>query len=234
MNREVDDASPRAPRGGDDTEVSGLMPLGLLGKKIGMTQLFDEKGAVIPVTLIEAGPCPVIQKRTEESDGYNAVQIGFDAKPERLVNKPTAGHAKKAGVAAQRYVREFRGEETTGLNVGESLSVKIFKAGDLVDVIGTTKGRGYTSVRKRHGSKPGPLSHGSMYHNRPGSNGGSSQPARTFPGKPLAGHDGTLRVTAKNLQIVRADEEKNILIIKGSIPGANGGYVMIRKGAAKK
>lgn len=209
------------------------MPLGLLGKKIGMTQLFDEKGAIIPVTLVEAGPCAVIQKRTSESDGYNAVQIGFDAKPERNVNKADAGHFKKAGVAPVRFVREIRGEETSSYEVGQTISVTIFEAGERVDVIGTTKGRGFTSVRKRHGSKPGPKSHGSMYHNRPGSNGGSSEPARTFPGKPLAGHDGTLRVTAKNLMIVRADADKNILIIRGSIPGANGGYVIIRKGGSK-
>ncbi|MEO8377627.1 MAG: 50S ribosomal protein L3 [Candidatus Sumerlaeota bacterium] len=209
------------------------MPLGLLGKKIGMTQLFDDKGAIIPVTLIEAGPCPILQKRTEESDGYNAVQLGFDAKPERLVNKAGLGHFKKAGATPQRYLREIRGEETTDMNVGDSISVTIFEAGELVDVIGTTKGRGFTSPRKRHGLKPGPKSHGSKYHNRPGSNGGSSQPARTFPGKKMAGHDGALRVTAKNLQIVRADAEKNLLIIKGSIPGANGGYVIIRKGVKK-
>lgn len=207
------------------------MPLGILGKKVGMTQLFDEKGSIIPVTVIEAGPCPVIQKRTTESHGYNAVQIGFDPKPERRVNKPDAGHFKKGNAAATRFVREIRGDETSGLEVGQNLSVSIFEAGENVDVIGTSKGRGFTAVRKRHGSKPGPKSHGSMYINRPGSMGGSSEPARTFPGKPSSGHDGMLRITAKNLKIIKADAEKNLLIVRGSIPGANGGYVIIRKGA---
>lgn len=209
------------------------MPLGLLGKKIGMTQLFDEKGAIIPVTVIEAGPCPIIQKRTADDDGYNAVQIGFDPKPERSVIRPEAGHFRKAGVSPVRVVREIRGDETAELQVGESLSVSIFEEGEKVDVIGTSKGRGFTSVRKRHGSKPGPKSHGSMYINRPGSNGGSSEPARTFPGKPLAGHHGDTRITARNLRIVKTDAARNLILVRGSIPGANGGYVIIRKGRGK-
>lgn len=206
------------------------MALGILGKKIGMTQLFDEKGSVIPVTLIQAGPCPVIQKRTEDNDGYAAVQIGFDPRPERVVSKPELGHFKKAGVEPVRFVREMRGEETSDLEVGQTLSVEIFEAGETVDIIGTSKGRGFTSVRKRHGSRPGPKSHGSMYHNRPGSMGGSSDPSRTYLGKPSAGQDGMLRITAKNLTIVKTDAARNLIIVKGSIPGANGGYVIIRKG----
>lgn len=195
-----------------------------------MTQLFDEKGAIIPVTLIQAGPCPVIQKRTADIEGYSAVQIGFDNKPERVANKPEIGHAKKAGAAPQRVLRELRGEEASSLEVGQTLTVEIFEEGEVVDVIGTSKGRGNASVRKRHGSKPGPKTHGSMYHNRPGSMGGSSEPARTFPGKPSAGHYGDARITAKNLTIVKKDTERNIIIVRGSIPGANGGYVIIRKG----
>jgi large subunit ribosomal protein L3 len=195
-----------------------------------MTQLFDEKGAIIPVTLIEAGPCPVIQKRTAEANGYDAVQIGFDPKPERRVNKPDAGNFAKAGVEPVRFVREIRGEETSALEVGQKLSVEIFEEGETVDVIGTSKGRGFASVRKRHGSKPGPKSHGSMYHNRPGSMGGSSEPARTFPGKPSAGHYGVERITIKNIKIVKTDAARNLIIVRGSIPGANGGYVIIRKG----
>ncbi|CAN5376958.1 50S ribosomal protein L3 [soil metagenome] len=210
------------------------MAIGLLGKKIGMTQLFDEKGAIIPVTVIQAGPCPVIQKRTQDMDGYDAVQLGFDTKHERTVIKPEAGHFKASGVTATHFVREIRGAETTGYEVGQLLSVEIFKEGENVDIIGTTKGRGFTAVRKRHGSKPGPKTHGSMYKNRPGSMGGSSEPARTFPGKPSAGHDGMLRVTAKNLKIVKTDSAKNLILVRGSIPGANGGYVMIRKGSARK
>jgi large subunit ribosomal protein L3 len=209
------------------------MALGLLGKKIGMTQIFDEKGAIIPVTLIEAGPCPVIQKRTVESDGYNAVQIGFDSKPERSSTKPELGHFAKSGSPVMRFVRELRGDETSGLEVGSKLSLEIFEEGETVDVIGTSKGRGFTSVRKRHGSKPGPKSHGSMYHNRPGSMGGSSDPSRTFPGKPSAGHDGDLRITMKNIKIVKKDADRNLIIVRGSIPGANGNYVLIRKGKDK-
>lgn len=205
------------------------MPLGLLGKKLGMTQVFDESGAVIPVTVIEAGPCAVVAKRSEEANGYTAVQLGFDAKPARLVNKPDTGHFKAAGVEPVRIVREFRGDETATLEIGQAVNVEIFAAGDRVDVCGTSKGRGFTGVHKRHGSRPGPKSHGSMYHNRPGSNGGSSEPARTFKGKPLAGHHGHSRVTTKNLKVVKTDPARNLILIKGSVPGANGGYVIIRK-----
>lgn len=205
------------------------MPLGLLGKKLGMTQVFDESGAVIPVTVIEAGPCAVVAKRSKEANGYTAVQLGFDPKPARLVNKPDAGHFKAAGVDPVRIVREFRGDETATLEVGQAVNVEIFAAGDRVDVCGTSKGRGFTGVHKRHGSRPGPKSHGSMYHNRPGSNGGSSEPARTFKAKPLAGHHGHSRVTTKNLKVVKTDPARNLILIKGSVPGANGGYVIIRK-----
>ncbi len=210
------------------------MPLGLLGKKIGMTQLFDEKGSVIPVTVIEAGPCPVIQKRTVESDGYDAIQIGYDEKPERKANKPELGHFAKSGSKPQRLLREIRGIDINSLEVGQALSVEMFQEGEKVDIVGTSRGRGFTSVRKRHGTKPGPKSHGSMYHNRPGSNGGSSDPARTFLGKPLAGHDGASRVTTRNIRIVKTDSARNLIIIRGSIPGANGGYVMIRKTKSAK
>jgi large subunit ribosomal protein L3 len=209
------------------------MPIGLLGKKLGMSQIFDEKGTLIPVTLIQAGPCPVVEKRTKDRDGYEAIQLGFDAKPERLVNKPDAGRFKAAGVAPQRFLREFRGSETQGYNVGETLTVEIMAKGDLVDVTGTSKGRGYQGPLRRHGSKPGPRSHGSMYHYRPGSNGGSSYPSRTFPGKPMAGHMGGERVTMKNLEVVGTDKERNIIYVRGSVPGPNSGYVMIRKQAAK-
>lgn len=209
------------------------MPLGLLGKKIGMTQLFDEKGTLIPVTVIEAGPCPVVQKRTQDTHGYQAVQLGFETKPERLVSKPEAGHFAKAGTAVKvtRVVREIRGEETSSLEVGQTLNVSMFEAGERVDVIGTSKGRGFTSVRKRHGTKPGPKSHGSMYHNRPGSMGRPSKPGGTYKGKPSAGHHGDSQVTTRGLKIVRTDAERNLILVKGSVPGANGGYVLIRKGA---
>ncbi len=206
------------------------MPLGLLGKKIGMTQLFDEKGAIVPVTLIQAGPCPVIQKRTADSDGYDAVQLGFDQKPERTTNRPDAGHFRKAGTTPVRFVREIRGEETAELEVGQTLSVEMFEEGESVHVTGSSKGRGFASVRKRHGSHPGPKTHGSMYHNRPGSMGGASDPSRVFKGKPSAGRYGAERVTTRNLKVVKTDIARNILVVKGSVPGANGGYVVIRKG----
>lgn len=207
------------------------MALGILGKKIGMTQIFDDKGILVPVTVVLAGPCPVVQKKVAEKDGYQAVQIGFDEKPERLVNKPDAGHAAKASVKPCRILREFRGEETATLEVGQTVDVGIFADGERVDVVGTSKGRGFTSMIKRHNSKPGPASHGSMYHNRPGSNGGSSFPARTFKGKPLAGRHGGSRVTTQNIQIVKRDTEKNLLFVRGAVPGADNGYVLVRKRA---
>lgn len=210
------------------------MAIGLLGRKIGMGQVFDEKGTLIPVTLIEAGPCPVIEKRVKDRDGYAAIQLGFGERPERLANKPDLGRFAKAGAKPQRFVREFRGEDTQTYEVGQTVSVGLFNAGDKVDIVGTSKGRGFASGRKRHGLKPGPESHGSMYHNRPGSNGGSSAPARTFPGRKLAGHMGDSRVTVKNLVIVKTDAERNIIMVRGSVPGANTGYLMIRKVGGKK
>ncbi len=209
------------------------MPLGLLGKKLGMTQLFDEKGTVIPVTVILAGPCPVVQKRTVETDGYDAVQLGFDPKPERKVIKPEAGHYRKSGASPMRMLREFRGAETAGIELGETLSVEIFEIGEKVDVVGTTKGRGFAGTLKRFNGTPGPNSHGSMYHRRPGSMGGSSDPSRTFKGKKLPGHYGHARQTARNLQVIRTDSERNLILVKGSIPGPTGAYVMIRKMKAK-
>ncbi len=210
------------------------MAIGLLGKKIGMGQVFDDKGTLIPVTLIQAGPCPVIEKRVKDRDGYAAIQLGFDDRPERLATKPALGQFKKAGVSPKRFIREFRGEDTQTYEVGQTLNVEVFKAGDHVDVTGTSKGRGFASGRKRHKLKPGPESHGSMYHNRPGSNGGSSAPSRTFPGRKLAGHMGDTRVTIKNLVIVKTDAERNLLMVRGSIPGTNTGYVMIRKTSGRK
>ncbi len=205
------------------------MALGLLGKKIGMTQIFDENGVMIPVTLVVAGPCPVVQKRDLEKDGYEAVQIGFDEKAEKRANRPENGHFAKAGVKPCRIVREVRGEETKDLEVGQTLDLGLFEDGERVDVIGTTKGRGFAGVLKRHNASPGPNSHGSMYHRKPGSMGGSSYPSRVFKGKKLPGQYGNSRVTARNLQIVGRDTEKNLLFVRGSIPGANNSYVLVRK-----
>jgi large subunit ribosomal protein L3 len=207
------------------------MALGLLGKKIGMTQIFDENGVLIPVTLILAGPCPVVQKKDADTDGYQAVQLGFDEKPERLANRPEAGHVAKAGVKPCRILREFRGEETATYEVGQNVDIGIFADGERVDVIGTSKGRGFSSAARRHHSKGGPASHGSMYFNRPGSNGGSSFPARTFKGKKLPGQHGNFRTTAQNIQIVKRDAERNLLFVRGAVPGCNEGYVLVRKRA---
>ncbi|MCB2155384.1 50S ribosomal protein L3 [bacterium] len=205
------------------------MPLGLLGKKIGMTQIFDETGALIPVTLIQAGPCHVVQKRDEAKDGYEALQLGFDEKAERKVNKPELGAFKKAGTPACYLLREFRGPESRDFEVGQTLDVEIFEDGERVDVIGTSKGRGFQGTRRRFKTNPGPKTHGSMYHNRPGSSGASSDPSRVWKGKKNPGQLGSTRVTASNLLIVKRDPVRNLLFVRGSVPGANNGYVMIRK-----
>jgi large subunit ribosomal protein L3 len=184
--------------------------------------------------LIQAGPCVVVSKRSKEVDGYEAVQIGFDEIAERLVNKPRLGHFRKAGVVPQRFLREFRGPESQELEVGQSLTVDMFQPGERIDVVGTSKGRGFTSVRKRWGSKPGRASHGSMYFNRPGSGGASSYPSRTFPGKKNSGHHGNTRETTLNLVIVKCDPERNLIAVRGSVPGANNGFVLLRKRAVAK
>lgn len=208
------------------------MALGLIGKKIGMTQIFDESGTLIPVTVIQAGPCYVTQKRVIEKDGYQAVRIAFDEKAERKLTRPELGLYKKAGVPACSIEREFRGSDTQECEVGQALNVELFAAGERVDVIGSSKGRGFTGVYKRHKSRPGPKSHGSMYHNRPGSNGASSDPSRTYKGKPNPGHMGNARVTVSNLEIVRTLPEKNLILVRGSVPGHNNAYVMIRRRVA--
>lgn len=212
------------------------MPIGLLGRKLGMSRIFDATGSVIPVTIIEAGPCPILQVKNKETDGYTAVQVGFDPLPERKVNKPMAGHFKRAGVAPVRVVREFRTDDLEGLQAGQTLDLSLFDVGDKIDVIGRTKGRGFTSHIKRHNSSRGPESHGSMYHRRTGSLGASADPSHVMQGKPMPGQYGNTRVTAQNLTIVEVDRERNLLVVRGSIPGFNNGYVVIRKSkkAARK
>ena len=206
------------------------MPLGLLGKKVGMSQMFDEDGVLSPVTLIEAGPCPVMQIKTAETDKYYAIQIGFDEKPERKANRPESGHAAKAGVAPMRLIKEFRLQEpVSDMQVGDALDVSIFEVGEKVDVIGKSIGRGFAGTIKRHHTRRGPESHGSMYHRRPGSAGMSATPSHTFKGKKLPGQLGNKRSTIQNLQILMVDKDKNLLAIKGSVPGHKNGYVMIRK-----
>ena len=205
------------------------MTLGLLGKKLGMTRVYDDAGTMIPVTVILAGPCPILQVKNREKDGYAALQLGFEAKPERLVNKPMTGHFKKAGAAPTRLIREFRTEDLDGYQTGQTLDLGIFEVGEKVDVIGISKGRGFTGPMKRHHSSRGPETHGSMYHRRTGSLGQSSDPSRVYKGMPMAGHMGAARSTVQNLKVVVLDKEKNLLLVRGSIPGCNDGYVMIRK-----
>ena len=202
----------------------------LIGKKVGMTQIFDEKGNVIPVTVIEAGPCPVVQIKTVEIDGYMAVQLGFGAVKENKVNKPDAGHFKKANVAAVKHLREFRAceEALANVKVGDELKVDTFVAGEKVDIQGITKGKGFQGVIKRHGQHRGPMGHGSMYHRRPGSMGSTSTPGRVFKGKKLPGHMGVEKVTVQNLEVVKVDLDKNALLIKGSVPGNKGSILKIK------
>jgi len=207
------------------------MSPGILGKKIGMTQVFRPDGRVVPVTLVKAGPCVVIQRKTPTTDGYDAVQLGLMeyVKPSRLT-RPETAHLKKAGVEGVRFLREFRlGPGEGDLKMGDRILVGQFKPNDKVDVIGVSKGRGFAGVVKRHHFRGGDASHGSMHHRAPGSIGGSSYPSRVFPGMKAAGHMGTQRVTVRNLEVVEVDADDNVLMVKGAIPGPNGGYVIVRR-----
>jgi large subunit ribosomal protein L3 len=211
------------------------MSPGILGKKIGMTQVFRPDGQVVPVTVLKAGPCVVVQRKTPATDGYDAVQLGFmEYVKKSRVSKPAAGHLKKSGAEGVRFQREFRLEEGTNgdLKPGDRVLVDEFKPADKVDVIGVSKGRGYAGLVKRHHFRGGDATHGSMFHRAPGSIGGSSFPSRVFPGMKMSGHMGTARVTVRNLEVVQVDAEENVLLVKGAVPGPNGGYVMVRR--AKK
>ena len=200
----------------------------LLGRKRGMAQLFADDGTVTPVTVVEAGPCTVMQLRTAENDGYSAIQLGYEDIRDKVSRKPQREQAKKIGTAPKRFLREDRLESDTELEVGAALTVELFEAGDLVDVIGTSKGRGFAGTIKRHSFARGPKTHGSMNYRRPGSIGCSAYPGRVFKGKRMGGHYGAKRKTIKNLEIVRVDTDRNLLLIKGSIPGAIGGFVQVR------
>jgi large subunit ribosomal protein L3 len=204
---------------------------GILGKKIGMTSLFDENGEAVPCTVIEAGPCYVTQVRTQAKDGYDAIQLGFDEKKDRLVNKPSKGHFAKAATKALRLMREFRGVNGTSMKAGDEVKVDIFAPGDIVDVSGKSKGRGFQGVVKRHHfSGVGMTTHGASDRVRaPGSIGGSSYPSRVFKGMRMGGRMGFERITIKNLKVVKVIPESNILIIRGSVPGAINGYLEIVK-----
>ena len=204
------------------------MKKALIGKKVGMTQIFDETGKVIPVTVIEAGPCVVAQVKTLENDGYEAVQLGFGEIKEKHLNKPAKGHFAKANVTAKKHLREFRLDSIEGIKVGDELKADVFAAGEKIDVQGTSKGKGFQGVIKRHGQHRGPMGHGSMYHRRPGSMGATSTPGRVFKGKKLPGHMGRVTVTIQNLDVVRVDMDKNVILVKGSVPGAKGSILKIK------
>ncbi len=203
------------------------MKKAILGRKVGMTQIFDEKGAAIPVTVVEAGPCTVVQIKTKDADGYEAIQLGFGEVKEKKLIRPMKGHFTKANVTPKKHLREFRLEEIS-YNVGDEIKADIFEAGESVDVTGTTKGKGFQGVIKRHGQSRGPMGHGSMYHRRPGSMGSTSTPGRVYKGKNLPGHMGHETVTVQNLEIVKVDLDKNVLLIKGSVPGNKGAILKIR------
>ena len=199
----------------------------IIGKKVGMTQIFDENGYVIPVTVIEAGPCTVAQVKSVDTDGYNAVQLGFGEVKDKHINKPEKGHFAKSKLAAKKHLREFR-VDSTDVKVGDEVKADVFVAGDKIDVQGTTKGKGFQGVIKRHGQHRGPMGHGSMYHRRPGSMGSTSTPGRVFKGKKLPGHMGVQTVTIQNLDVVRVDMDKNVLLVKGSVPGPKGAILKIK------
>lgn len=205
------------------------MKKAILATKVGMTQIFNEEGALIPVTVLQAGPCVVTQVKTEENDGYSAVQVGFADKRENLVNKPEKGHFDKAGVAPKRYVKEFRLEDAESYEVGQEIKVDAFAAGDHIDATAVSKGKGYQGAIKRHGQSRGPMAHGSKYHRHAGSNGSATTPGRVFKGKHMPGHMGAVRVTVQNLEVVRVDAEQNLILVKGSVPGPKKSLVMIKE-----
>jgi large subunit ribosomal protein L3 len=204
------------------------MKKAIIGKKIGMTQIFDEKGKVIPVTAIEAGPCVVAQVKSVETDGYDAIQLGFGDIKESKVNRPIKGHFAKSKLTPKKYLREFRLDSIEGIKVGDELKADTFVAGDKVDIQGTSKGKGFQGVIKRHGQSRGPMGHGSMYHRRPGSMGSTSTPGRVFKGKRLPGHMGANTITIQNLEVVSVDLDKNVILVKGSVPGVNGAILKIK------
>lgn len=203
---------------------------GILGRKLGMTQIFTADGATVPVTVVEAGPCVVVARRTAKRDGYDAVQLGLvEAKPPRRVSRAQQGHFKNAGVTPTRRVTEFAVESDEACSPGDQVKVSIFAENEYVDVVGTSKGKGFQGVIKRHGFAGGRASHGSMFHRAPGSIGGSSNPSRVYPGMRGAGRMGGARTTTKNLLVVKVDEEKNLIYLRGSVPGAANAYVAIRR-----
>ena len=205
------------------------MKKAILATKVGMTQVFTEDGALVPVTVLQAGPCVVTQVKTVQNDGYAAVQVGFADKREKLVNKPLKGHFDKAGVSYKRYIREFKLEDAENYALGQEIKADIFVAGDKIDVTAISKGKGFQGAIKRHGQSRGPMAHGSKFHRHAGSNGSSSDPSRVFKGKKMPGQMGNKKVTVQNLEIVRVDAENNLLLVKGAVPGPKKAMVTIKE-----
>ena len=204
------------------------MQKAILGKKIGMTQIFTEDGLVIPVTVIEAGPVSVVQKKTVENDGYNAIQVGYVDAKDKVMNKPQKGHLAKANVSGKKVLKEFRLDDDSAYNVGDEIKADIFQEGDKIDVTGISKGHGYAGTVKRWGTHRGPMTHGSGYHRGVGSMGACSTPSRVMKNKRLPGHMGVEQVTVQNLSVVKVDPDKNIILVKGAVPGPKGGVLTIK------
>ena len=205
------------------------MKKAILATKVGMTQIFNEDGVLTPVTVLQAGPCVVTQVKTEDNDGYKAVQVGFVDKREKLVNKPQKGHFDKAGVSYKRYVREFRFEDAESYALAQEIKADIFAAGDKIDATAISKGKGFQGAIKRHGQHRGPMAHGSKFHRHAGSNGACSDPSKVFKGKGMPGQMGHKKITIQNLEVVRVDAEKNLLLVKGAVPGPKKSLVTIKE-----
>ena len=205
------------------------MKKAILTTKVGMTQVFSEDGVLTPVTVLQAGPCVVTQVKTVENDGYSAVQVGFGDIREKLVNKPKKGHFAKAGVTAKRFLKEFRLEDAESYTLGQEIKADVFAAGDKVDATAKSKGKGFQGAIKRHGQSRGPMAHGSKYHRHAGSNGSAITPGRVFKGKHMPGHMGAVRVTVQNLEVVSVDAEKNLILVKGAVPGPKKSLVMLKE-----
>ena len=205
------------------------MQKAILTTKVGMTQVFSEDGVLTPVTVLQAGPCVVTQVKTVENDGYSAVQVGFGDIREKLVNKPKKGHFAKAGVTAKRFLKEFRLEDAESYTLGREIKADVFAAGDKVDATAKSKGKGFQGAIKRYGQSRGPMAHGSKYHRHAGSNGSATTPGRVFKGKHMPGHMGAVRVTVQNLEVVSVDAEKNLILVKGAVPGPKKSLVMLKE-----
>lgn len=208
------------------------MKKAILTTKVGMTQIFNDDGVLTPVTVLQAGPCVVTQVKTEENDGYSAVQVGFGDIREKLVSKPKKGHFAKAGAAPKRFVREFKLDDAASYTLGQEIKADVFAAGDKIDATAKSKGKGFQGAIKRHGQSRGPMTHGSKFHRHAGSNGSATTPGRVFKGKHMPGHMGAVRVTVQNLEVVRVDAEQNLILIKGAVPGPKKSLVML-KGSTK-